>query len=351
MSPSAAPTAGRPNTSASRPAGWPIRRRLRLAPARSRRRPAEQFAFGGQASATPASRRLDQRARCGARTGRSRRAWPARSNPAADPAGEVRKRFSADGSHLRLRSRQEIRDAGNEGSVSIYERDLGSRLDPGRLDDPERLDDDRQRHRRARRLRRRRPGPDRETGRRRRAPATSSTTSTCTSAAARTRFRSSTSASGVIFNGMTDDGVEGLLHDARPAGRRHGHERRPLRRRRRLASRRPITRLSTGHRRHRQHRRLRTGQRTGTSSRRARLQRRRRSPAAAGSPAATAPSTSSAPSCSTAPATAPRTRPTSTSSSRASRRTSSATIDSSLVKPGQQPPEPSGRERQLRRAA
>jgi hypothetical protein len=45
-------------------------------------------------------------------------------NPAADPAGEVRVPVSADGSHLVFGSEQKFDLAGNEGSVSIYDRNL-----------------------------------------------------------------------------------------------------------------------------------------------------------------------------------------------------------------------------------
>ena len=45
-------------------------------------------------------------------------------NPAADPAGEVRKALSADGSHLIFGSEDKFEEAGNEGSVSIYDRNL-----------------------------------------------------------------------------------------------------------------------------------------------------------------------------------------------------------------------------------
>jgi len=45
-------------------------------------------------------------------------------NPAADPAGEVRKRFSSDGSTFVFGADKRFETAGNEGSVSIYKRSL-----------------------------------------------------------------------------------------------------------------------------------------------------------------------------------------------------------------------------------
>jgi hypothetical protein len=47
-------------------------------------------------------------------------------NPAADPAGDVRKRFSADGSTFVFGADKRFEASGNEGSVSIYARDLGT---------------------------------------------------------------------------------------------------------------------------------------------------------------------------------------------------------------------------------
>jgi hypothetical protein len=44
----------------------------------------------------------------------------------ADPAGEVRKRFSADGSHFVFGTTKKLDDAANEGSLTIYKRDLES---------------------------------------------------------------------------------------------------------------------------------------------------------------------------------------------------------------------------------
>jgi hypothetical protein len=48
------------------------------------------------------------------------------SNPAANPAGEVRKPLSADGTHFIFGSDEKFEAAGNEGSVSIYDRNLGT---------------------------------------------------------------------------------------------------------------------------------------------------------------------------------------------------------------------------------
>ena len=45
-------------------------------------------------------------------------------NPAANPAGEVRQRFSADGSTFVFGAEKKFEGNGNEGSVSIYKRNL-----------------------------------------------------------------------------------------------------------------------------------------------------------------------------------------------------------------------------------
>jgi sugar lactone lactonase YvrE len=50
------------------------------------------------------------------------------SNPAADPAGEVRKPLSDDGSHLVFGAEKKFELAGNEGSPSIYDRNLETGL-------------------------------------------------------------------------------------------------------------------------------------------------------------------------------------------------------------------------------
>ena len=47
-------------------------------------------------------------------------------NPAANPAGEVRRLFSGDGSTFVFGAEKKFEDKGNEGSVSIYKRDLQS---------------------------------------------------------------------------------------------------------------------------------------------------------------------------------------------------------------------------------
>ena len=46
------------------------------------------------------------------------------SNPPADPSGEVRRHFSEDGNHLVFAASQPFAALGNAGSVSIYERNL-----------------------------------------------------------------------------------------------------------------------------------------------------------------------------------------------------------------------------------
>jgi hypothetical protein len=48
------------------------------------------------------------------------------SNPAADPAGEVRKALSDDGSHLVFGTDKKFESAGNEGSATIYDRNLNT---------------------------------------------------------------------------------------------------------------------------------------------------------------------------------------------------------------------------------
>jgi hypothetical protein len=47
-------------------------------------------------------------------------------NPAADPAGEITRHFSADGSHFVFGSTAKFEPSGNSGSLSIYERDLSA---------------------------------------------------------------------------------------------------------------------------------------------------------------------------------------------------------------------------------
>jgi hypothetical protein len=47
-------------------------------------------------------------------------------NPAAEPAGEIAKTFSADGDDLIFGSTARFEPSGNEGSLSIYERDLAA---------------------------------------------------------------------------------------------------------------------------------------------------------------------------------------------------------------------------------
>ena len=138
---------------------------------------------------------------------------------------------------------------------------------------------------------------------------------------------------------MTARRQHGLLHDDRPAGRRHRHERRSLPGRRRLdepgagdhgsrpepaapATPTPANRSSAGTS-------PRAARTTAASSSR---------PEGRASRGTTAPPTSSARSCSTAPATAPRTRRTSTSSSRARRRITSAKSIPAIGKPPPAPP-------------
>ncbi len=67
-------------------------------------------------------------------------------------------------SHFVFGSEDKFEPAGNSASVSIYDRDLVTDAHPGRVDDAERVDDDR-RGRRARHLRRWEPDPDRQMGR------------------------------------------------------------------------------------------------------------------------------------------------------------------------------------------
>ena len=60
-------------------------------------------------------------------------AGPEEPGPSAVPDGPVRKRFSADGTHLIFGSTSLFADGGNNGTgdVSIYDRDLSTGPDPG----------------------------------------------------------------------------------------------------------------------------------------------------------------------------------------------------------------------------
>ena len=129
----------------------------------------ETFAFGGAEHLRPVlRRRLDQRPAAPPERDPRKGHGAARSNPAADPVGEVRKPLSADGSHLIFGTDKKFESAASSGSV------VDLRPQPGDSDatqlvstTPDRGADHR-RSRRARRLLRRQPGPDRQAGRRRR---------------------------------------------------------------------------------------------------------------------------------------------------------------------------------------
>ena len=262
-----------PNTSGSRPAAWPIRApsarpcskpTARSTSSRSAGEDICDPCFADGSTNIPLRRS----------NGTLEKGMAGSSNPAADPAGEVRKRFSADGSTFVFGVRKEIRDDRQRRQrLDLRAATCQSGATQVVSTMPERLDDDRRRHRRARRLRRRRPGPDRRNGSAKTRTATSSSTSTCTSAAARTRSQVVDSPSGVIFNGMTSDGSkvffttpDQLAGDTDSSNDLYVAD---------VGATSTITRLSTGTRRHRQHRRLRTDHQLERRLRRAELQRRR----------------------------------------------------------------------------
>lgn len=82
------------------------------------------FAFGGQNICSPCfpdgSTNVPLRLSDGSLT----KGMAGSSNPAADPAGYVGEPFSADGSHFVFGSTEKFEEAGNVGSVSIYDRNL-----------------------------------------------------------------------------------------------------------------------------------------------------------------------------------------------------------------------------------
>ncbi len=84
----------------------------------------EQFAFGGEDICDPCFEDGSTNVPLRRSSGNLEKGMAGSLNPAADPVGEVRKRFSADGSSFLFGADKKFETAGNEGSVSIYERDL-----------------------------------------------------------------------------------------------------------------------------------------------------------------------------------------------------------------------------------
>jgi hypothetical protein len=86
----------------------------------------EQFAFGGEDICDPCFEDGSTNVPLRRSNGSLEKGMAGSLSPAADPAGEVRKRFSADGSSFIFGADKKFESTGNEGSVSIYERDLQS---------------------------------------------------------------------------------------------------------------------------------------------------------------------------------------------------------------------------------
>ena len=55
--------------------------------------------------------------------------------PAAKPAGFIGKHLSADGTHFVFGSTSKFEPDGNEGEISIYDRNLKTERNPRRLQD------------------------------------------------------------------------------------------------------------------------------------------------------------------------------------------------------------------------
>jgi hypothetical protein len=86
----------------------------------------QQFAFGGENICNPCFSDGSTNIPLRRSNGGLEKGMAGTLNPAANPAGEVRKRFSADGSHFVFGAEKKFESEGNEGSVSIYERNLSS---------------------------------------------------------------------------------------------------------------------------------------------------------------------------------------------------------------------------------
>ncbi len=86
----------------------------------------DTFAFGGSELCSPCfsdgSRNIPLRLPSGSLV----KGMAGSDDPAAEPAGEIAKYFSADGGSFVFGSDSRFEPAGNEGSLSIYERDLGA---------------------------------------------------------------------------------------------------------------------------------------------------------------------------------------------------------------------------------
>jgi sugar lactone lactonase YvrE len=82
------------------------------------------FAFGGSGICNPCYSDGSTNEPLRRPSGTLEKGMAGATNPAADPAGEVRKPFSADGSHFVFGAEEKFEPAGNEGSPSIYDRDL-----------------------------------------------------------------------------------------------------------------------------------------------------------------------------------------------------------------------------------
>lgn len=86
----------------------------------------QQFAFGGAGICDPCFDDGSTNIPLRRSSGVLEKGMAGELNPAADPAGEVRKRFSSDGSTFVFGADKKFEDEGNEGSVSIYTRNLQS---------------------------------------------------------------------------------------------------------------------------------------------------------------------------------------------------------------------------------
>jgi hypothetical protein len=83
-----------------------------------------QFAFGGEDICDPCFADGSTNVPLRRSDGSIEKGMAGSLNPAADPAGEVRQRFSADGSTFVFGAEEKFESTGNEGSVSIYKRNL-----------------------------------------------------------------------------------------------------------------------------------------------------------------------------------------------------------------------------------
>ena len=84
----------------------------------------DQFAFGGEGICDPCFADGSTNIPLHRSNGSIEKGMAGSLNPAANPAGEVRRRFSADGSTFVFGAEKKFEGNGNEGSVSIYKRNL-----------------------------------------------------------------------------------------------------------------------------------------------------------------------------------------------------------------------------------